>query len=141
MGEELSHASVIRRCHDILGDGRIYQFGIRSGSREEMRWSDTHTRMEKFRADTIGEAVKEIGDAPLYITLDLDVVDPAEFPGTGTPEAGGLRFTELLAALLSLRGLNVKAFDICELSPHYDHSGASTALACKVLREMLLAYL
>ena len=106
-----------------------------------MRWSDTHTRMEKFRADTIGEAVKEIGDAPLYITLDLDVVDPAEFPGTGTPEAGGLRFTELLAALLSLRGLNVKAFDICELSPHYDHSGASTALACKVLREMLLAYL
>ena len=141
MGEALSHASVIRRCHDILGDGRIYQFGIRSGSREEMRWSDTHTRMEKFRADTIGEAVKEIGDAPLYITLDLDVVDPAEFPGTGTPEAGGLRFTELLAALLSLRGLNVKAFDICELSPHYDHSGASTALACKVLREMLLAYL
>ena len=141
MGEELSHASVIRRCHDILGDGRIYQFGIRSGSREEMRWSDTHTRMEKFRADTINEAVKEIGEAPLYITLDLDVVDPAEFPGTGTPEAGGLRFTELLAALLSLRGLNVKAFDICELSPHYDHSGASTALACKVLREMLLAYL
>ncbi|MCD8392325.1 MAG: agmatinase [Cloacibacillus porcorum] len=141
MGEALSHASVIHRCHDILGDGRIYQFGIRSGSREEMRWSDTHTRMEKFRADTIGEAVKDIGDAPLYITLDLDVVDPAEFPGTGTPEAGGLRFTELLAALLSLRGLNVKAFDICELSPHYDHSGASTALACKVLREMLLAYL
>ena len=141
MGEALSHASVIRRCHDILGDGRIYQFGIRSGSREEMRWSDTQTRMAKFRADTIGEAVKEIGDAPLYITLDLDVVDPAEFPGTGTPEAGGLRFTELLAALLSLRGLNVKAFDICELSPHYDHSGASTALACKVLREMLLAYL
>ena len=141
MGEALSHASVIRRCHDILGDGRIYQFGIRSGSREEMRWSDTHTRMEKFRADTINEAVKEIGEAPLYITLDLDVVDPAEFPGTGTPEAGGLRFTELLAALLSLRGLNVKAFDICELSPHYDHSGASTALACKVLREMLLAYL
>ncbi len=141
MGEALSHASVIRRCHDILGDGRIYQFGIRSGSREEMLWSDTHTRMEKFRADTIGEAVKEIGEAPLYITLDLDVVDPAEFPGTGTPEAGGLRFTELLAALLSLRGLNVKAFDICELSPHYDHSGASTALACKILREMLLAYL
>ncbi|MCD7876990.1 MAG: agmatinase [Cloacibacillus porcorum] len=140
MGEALSHASVIHRCHDILGDGRIYQFGIRSGSREEMRWSDTHTRMEKFRADTIGEAVKDIGNAPLYITLDLDVVDPAEFPGTGTPEAGGLRFTELLAALLSLRGLNVKAFDICELSPHYDHSGASTALACKVLREMLLAY-
>ena len=134
MGESLSHASVIRRCHDILGDGRIFQFGIRSGSREEMRWSAGRTTMEKFRAETVGAAVKEIGEAPVYIT------DPAEFPGTGTPEAGGLRFAELLKALLALRGLNVKAFDLCELSPHYDHSGASTALACKTLREMLLAY-
>ncbi|EHL66431.1 agmatinase [Cloacibacillus evryensis] len=140
MGESLSHASVIRRCHDILGDGRIFQFGIRSGSREEMRWSAGRTTMEKFRAETVGAAVKEIGEAPVYITLDLDVTDPAEFPGTGTPEAGGLRFAELLKALLALRGLNVKAFDLCELSPHYDHSGASTALACKTLREMLLAY-
>ena len=74
------------------------------------------------------------------MTLDLDAVDPSEFPGTGTPEAGGLRFTELLSALLALRPLHVAAFDICELSPHYDHSGASTALACKTLREMLLAY-
>ena len=140
MGESLSHASVIRRCHDILGDGRIFQFGIRSGSREEMRWSAGRTTMEKFRAETVGAAVKEIGEAPVYITLDLDVTDPAEFPGTGTPEAGGLRFAELLKALLALRRLNVKAFDLCELSPHYDHSGASTALACKTLREMLLAY-
>lgn len=141
LGETLSHASVIRRCHDILGDGRIFQFGIRSGSREEMRWSAGRTNMEKFRADTAGGAAQEIGGAPVYVTLDLDVIDPAEFPGTGTPEAGGLRFTELLAALLALRGLDVKAFDICELAPHYDHSGASTALACKTLREMLLAYL
>ncbi len=141
LGETLSHASVIRRCHDILGDGRIFQFGIRSGSREEIRWSAGRTKMEKFRADTASGAAAEIGGAPVYVTLDLDVVDPAEFPGTGTPEAGGLRFTELLAALLALRGLDVKAFDICELSPHYDHSGASTALACKTLREMLLAYL
>ena len=140
MGESLSHASVIRRCHDILGDGRIFQFGIRSGSREAMRWSAGRTTMEKFRAETVGAAVKEIGEAPVYITLDLDVTDPAEFPGTGTPEAGGLRFAELLKALLALRGLNVKAFDLCELSPHYDNSGASTALACKTLREMLLAY-
>ena len=69
------------------------------------------------------------------------MIDPSEFPGTGTPEAGGLCFSELLDALLSLRGLDVKAFDVCELSPHYDRSGASTALACKTLREMLLAYL
>lgn len=140
LGEKLSHASVIRRCWDILGDRRIFQFAIRSGSRDEMKWSDAHTTMEKFRAQTINEAVKTIGEAPVYVTLDLDAVDPSEFPGTGTPEAGGLRFTELLEALLALRPLNIVAFDICELSPHYDHSGASTALACKTLREMLLAY-
>lgn len=140
LGEKLSHASVIRRCWDILGDGRIFQFAIRSGSRDEMKWSDAHTTMEKFHVQTINEAVKTIGEAPVYVTLDLDAVDPSEFPGTGTPEAGGLRFTELLEALLALRPLNIVAFDICELSPHYDHSGASTALACKTLREMLLAY-
>ena len=140
LGEKLSHASVIRRCWDILGDGRIFQFAIRSGSREEMYWSHGHTTMEKFRADTIEETVSAIAGAPVYVTLDLDAVDPSEFPGTGTPEAGGLRFMELLSALLALRPLHVAAFDICELSPHYDHSGASTALACKTLREMLLAY-
>ena len=141
MGEKLSHASVIRRCCDLLGDGRIYQFGIRSGSREEIAWARGHTKMEKFRAESIAAAAEEIGQAPVYITLDLDVIDPSEFPGTGTPEAGGLRFAELLDALLALRGLNVKAFDICELSPHYDSSGVSTAFACKILREMLLAYI
>ncbi|WP_281679250.1 agmatinase [Synergistes jonesii] len=141
MGERLSHASVMRRCHDLLGDGRIFQFGIRSGCKEEMAWAQGRVKMEKFRADTAAEAAREIGEAPVYITVDLDVIDPSEFPGTGTPEAGGLCFSELLDALLSLRGLDVKAFDVCELSPHYDRSGASTALACKTLREMLLAYL
>ena len=141
MGERLSHASVMRRCHDLLGDGRIFQFGIRSGCKAEMAWAQGRVKMEKFRADTAAEAAREIGRAPVYVTVDLDVIDPSEFPGTGTPEAGGLRFSELLDALLSLRGLDVKAFDVCELSPHYDRSGASTALACKTLREMLLAYL
>lgn len=140
LGEKLSHASVIRRCWDIAGDGKIFQFAIRSGSREEMEWSRGHTKMEKFSAATVEEAVREIGGAPVYVTLDLDAVDPSEFPGTGTPEAGGLRFAELLKALLALSPLNIAAFDLCELSPHYDHSGASTALACKTLREMLLGY-
>ena len=141
LGAKLSHACVLRRCHDLLGDGRIFQFGIRSGCKEEMAWAQGRVKMEKFRADTAAEAAREIGRAPVYVTVDLDVIDPSEFPGTGTPEAGGLRFSELLDALLSLRGLDVKAFDVCELSPHYDRSGASTALACKTLREMLLAYL
>ncbi|MCL2684258.1 MAG: arginase family protein, partial [Synergistaceae bacterium] len=70
----------------------------------------------------------------------LDVLDPSEFPGTGAPEAGGLQFAELLDALKKLSGKNVIGFDLCELSPHYDTSGVSTAAACILLREMLIAF-
>lgn len=77
---------------------------------------------------------------PVYVTLDLDVLDPSLFCGTGTPEAGGVFFQDLEEALLALEALNVVGFDMNELSPHYDASGVSTAVACKVLREMLLAY-
>jgi agmatinase len=140
MGEKLSHATVMRRVWDILGDGRIYQFGIRSGCRDELEWSENRVAREFFAASGIGEAAREIGRDPIYLTVDLDVLDPSQFPGTGTPEAGGMSFGDLLGAILEMKGLNVKGFDICELSPHYDQSGASTALACKILREMLLAF-
>ena len=80
----------------------------------------------------------EIGDAPVYVTVDLDVLDPSCFPGTGTPEAGGVSFVSLLWALKTALRLNVVAMDFTELSPVYDASGASTALACKILREALL---
>lgn len=140
MGERLSHASVLQRAWQLTGDGRIFQFGIRSGSREELEWGREHVSTEMFTATTAALVADKIKDAPVYLTLDLDVVDPSEFPGTGTPEAGGLTWKELLSALLCFKKSNITAFDICELSPHYDHSGASTALACKTLREMLLAF-
>ncbi|MDR1915751.1 MAG: agmatinase [Synergistaceae bacterium] len=140
MGEFLSHATVMRRVWDIVGDGRIYQFGIRSGSREEFEWAMDHVRMEQFNANSIDSCAEAVVSHPVYITVDLDVIDPAEFPGTGTPEAGGMSFRALHDALTSLRGLDVIGFDLCELSPHYDASGASTALACKLLREMLIAF-
>lgn len=140
MGEKLSHASVLQRVWQLTGDGTIFQFGIRSGSREELEWGRQHVTTEMFSAGDAAETAAGLKDSPVYLTLDLDVVDPSEFPGTGTPEAGGLSWKELLAALLCFRGSNIVAFDICELAPHYDHSGASTALACKTLREMLLMY-
>lgn len=140
MGEKLSHATVLRRVWEILGDGRIFQFGIRSGCREEFEWAAGRVCTEMFDCREVGRAVSEIGGAPVYVTLDLDVLDPSEFPGTGTPEAGGLSFGALLAALLEARSLNIVGFDVCELSPHYDTSGVSAALACKTLRELLLAY-
>lgn len=139
LGEALSHSSVIRRAWDILGDNRIWQFGIRSGTREEFYWSkEGHTSMCLHNFATLDNALKKIGDSPVYLTIDLDVLDPSAFPGTGTPEAGGVNFLELIAALKTISSLNIIGADIVELSPHYDHSGSSTALACKVLREVIL---
>lgn len=141
LGERLSHATVIRRCHDLLGDGRIHQFGIRSGERAEWDFAFAHTDFHPFNVKDVLDVVLALGsDVPVYVTLDLDVLDPSLFCGTGTPEAGGVFFQDLEEALLALEALNVVGFDMNELSPHYDVSGVSTAVACKVLREMLLAY-
>ncbi|MGX9134671.1 agmatinase [Rummeliibacillus sp. JY-2-4R] len=139
MGEKLSHASIIRRCHEFLGDGRIFQFGIRSGLKEEFEWSKEHTYMERFTIDTLAEVVNDLKDLPVYVTIDLDVLDPGTFPGTGTPEPGGITYKELLNGIMQLQNLNnIVAADVVELSPQYDPSGASTAVACKTIREMLL---
>ncbi|NLC19117.1 MAG: agmatinase [Clostridiales bacterium] len=138
LGEKLSHACVMRRCHDIIGDDRIYQFGIRSGDREEFEWAKDHVFMQKFNLDRLDAVIEILRNKPVYLTIDLDVLDPSVFPGTGTPEAGGISFNELLAAISKVFTLNIVAADITELSPVYDQSGVSTALACKLLREMLL---
>ncbi len=140
LGVELSHACVMRRCYDLLGDERIYQFGIRSGTRDEFEFAKAHTKMQRFNFDGLDKAVQKIGQNPVYFTLDLDVLDPKDFPGTGTPEAGGVGFNELLGAIEKISKLNIVAFDINELSPPYDQSGRSTALACKLLREILLRF-
>ncbi|MEX1307205.1 MAG: agmatinase [Eubacteriales bacterium] len=137
-GEKLSHACVMRRVQGFLGDGRIYQFGIRSGTKAEFEFAKDHTRMHPFNLKGIPEAVKAIGDKPVYLTIDLDVLDPSILSGTGTPEPGGVSFRELQAGLGEMAGLNIVGADVVELSPHYDASGVSTAAACKVLRETLL---
>ena len=142
LGVKLSHASVIRRAWDILGDGRIAQFGIRSGEGEEFRWAERegHTRLRRFDFAGLREAAAEFSEKPVYFTIDLDVMDPSCFPGTGTPEAGGVTFRELLdAALTVIKNANVVAADLVELAPNLDQSGASTATALKIMREMLLA--
>ncbi len=141
LGNKLSHACVLRRCWEIIGDGRIFQFGIRSGDREEFSWGKEHVKTCRFNFDTLNEALEEIGDRPVYFTVDLDVLDPSVFPGTGTPEPGGVSFEEMRkSAVLVCEKANVVACDVNELSPHYDHSGISTAAACKTVREMLLAF-
>lgn len=138
LGQKLSHATVMHRIWDLVGDNKIFQFGIRSGEREEFLWAKDHIYTNKFNCDNLEYALDKIKKKPVYITIDLDVLDPSVFPGTGTPEPGGVQFNELLNSILKLKGLNIVGFDINELSPQYDHTGASTAVACKVLREMLL---
>ena len=137
--EPLSHSTVMRRVWDILGDNRIWQFGIRSGTKEEFEWAgEGHTSLHKFNLNGIETAINEIGNRPVYLTIDLDVLDPSIFAGTGTPEAGGVTFNELVTALCDLSELNIVGADVVELAPHYDASGVSTAVACKVLREVLV---
>lgn len=140
LGAGLSHACVLRRCHDILGDGRIFQFGIRSGDREEFLWGKEHVYTRKFDFEGLKEIVGKLKGKPIYFTIDLDVLDPSVFPGTGTPEAGGVSFLQLIHAVYDVcRESNIVACDVNELSPSYDPSGISAATACKVVRELLLS--
>ena len=141
LGAKLSHACVLRRCHELLGDNRIHQFCIRSGEREEFQFAAQHTDFHPFSFDGLQETIRELNEkqVPVYFTIDLDCLDPSVFPGTGTPEAGGVSFLELLDAIRTVSQANVVGADVNELAPMLDASGVSTAAACKVLRELLLA--
>ena len=141
LGAQLSHACVLRRCHDLIGDGRIHQFCIRSGERAEFLFAAQHTDMHPFSFDGLAELTEQLTrtQVPVYLTIDLDCLDPSAFPGTGTPEAGGVSFLQLLDAIRTITQANIVAADVNELAPMLDTSGVSTATACKVLRELLLA--
>ncbi|MDD2362613.1 MAG: agmatinase [Oscillospiraceae bacterium] len=139
LGAELSHASVMRRIWDLVGDNKIFQFGIRSGDKAEFLWAKDHVKMNKFNFNGLEDVINSLDGKPVYLTIDLDVLDPSGFPGTGTPEAGGVSFLELLDAIIKTGRLNVVGCDINELCPVYDQSGISTTMACKILRELILA--
>lgn len=141
LGVKLSHACVLRRCHGLVGDGKIHQFCIRSGERDEFKFAASHTDMHKFNFDGLKEVCEELSknNTPVYFTIDLDCLDPSVFCGTGTPEAGGVNFAQLLDAILTVSKTNIVGADVNELAPMLDASGASTAVACKVLRELILS--
>jgi len=138
LGEKRSHATVMRRVHDLLGDDRIHQLGIRSGTAAEFTFGRRHNDFHPFDFSSIKHVVDNIGEAPVYVTLDLDVLDPSIMSGTGTPEPGGVTYQELLDAFTAMRGLRFVGADIVELSPDYDASGVSTIVACKTVRELAL---
>ena len=139
-GQMYSHACVLKRCYDILGDKKIWQFGIRSMSKDEFAFiKDRHVITEMFDVKTISK-IPLTKKTPVYLTVDLDILDPAEFPGTGTQEAGGISFNQLLKSLKYVfEHFNIVAVDNVELAPDIDPTGKSTMLACKLLREELIA--
>ncbi|MFQ5582943.1 MAG: agmatinase [Calditrichia bacterium] len=139
-GETLSHGTVMRRVYDIFREsGRIYQVGIRSGSRQEYRFAHKQTCLYPFGVEKFIKDTHKLADFPIYLTLDVDVFDPALLPGTGTPEAGGIFFPEYLEFLKAMQGLNIIGCDLVELAPPLDPGGTSTIVAAKVLRELLIA--
>ena len=136
LGEKLSHATVIRRCTELCGFENLLQIGIRSGTEDE--W---HLKENIYSPKTPEEfkgKLNDIGNEPIYITIDLDILDPSVFPGTGTPESGGFTYNELVEYLYKLQGSNIIGVDVVELSPPYDHSGSSASVASKIVREMIL---
>jgi agmatinase len=140
-GAALSHATVMRRAAEAAGAGRLFQFGIRSGTREEWRWMRGRETRRDLTAEEVGAALRKSAGAPIYLTLDLDVLDPGEMPGTGNPEPGGLRFAELSACIHSLKRASapIIALDVVELAPPCDPGGSSAVVAAKVVRELLLS--
>lgn len=134
LGEEMSHSAVICHCSKIVGAENIKQIGIRSGMKEEWEFMKKHNTLCHKFSDLDCLKGKNI-----FVTVDLDCLDTSIMPGTGTPEAGGMTFKELNEWFYYLKDFNIVGADVVELSPDYDSSGASTAVATKVIRELLMA--
>lgn len=133
LGEEMSHSAVIRHSSKIVGPGNIKQIGIRSGMKDEWEFmKENNTLIHEYKG------LDELKDKPIFVTVDLDVLDPSVMPGTGTPETGGMQFNELLGWFEYLKDFNIVGADVVELAPDYDASGVSTAVATKVIRELLM---
>ena len=134
LGEEMSHSAVIRHCSEIVGAENIKQIGIRSGMKEEWEFMKKHNTLCYKFSD-----IDCFKNKNIFVTVDLDCLDTSIMPGTGTPEAGGMTFKELNEWFYYLKDFNIVGADVVELAPDYDSSGASTAVATKVIRELLMA--
>lgn len=133
-----THATFLGRIGEQIGFDRIKQFGIRSGSREEWELAKQHDTLRPFTVEALEAHLQSLGDRPIYLTLDMDVLDPSLYPGTGTPEPGGIGWELLIAGLKLLRGRRLVGMDCLELAPHYDSTGVSAMTMAKTLRELLL---
>ena len=133
LGEEMSHSAVIRHASKIVGPENIKQIGIRSGMKEEWEFMKEYKTLISEYSE-----LDVLKDKKIFVTVDLDVLDPSVMPGTGTPESGGMQFNELIGGLEYLKNFDIIGADVVELAPDYDASGVSTAVATKVIRELLM---
>ncbi len=140
LGETLSHSTVMRRVVDRLGEGRLFQMGIRSGTEEEFKFAKKMKSIVSSDQGSLKSIVRRLRNKPVYISLDLDVIDPSLLPGVGTPEPGGFTFERFLSLLKELRSLHVIGFDMVELTPDYDPTQISSITASVILREMILGF-
>ncbi|GEN54802.1 agmatinase [Halobacillus faecis] len=143
-GEVLSHSTPIRKSCELLGAENVYSFGIRSGMREEFQYAEeSGMHMARFEVlEPLKKVLPELAGRPVYVTIDIDVLDPAFAPGTGTAEAGGISSKELLASIHALAGsnLNIVGADLVEVAPAYDPTEKTQIAASKFIREMLLGF-
>ncbi len=137
LGNRFSHATVIRRVSDFIPASNIFQFGIRSGTKEEFDFAKLETNFYPFTLNH-PNGLAALSGKSVYLTIDIDVLDPSIVPGTGTPEPGGVTFKELLDFLMNLKGLNIVAADLVECSPDNDSTGVSSIAAAKIIRELLI---
>ena len=140
MGEKLSHACVMRRILELEGVGLFRQFGVRSGTREEFEWMQANETLRPLSPEAVESALSDVGERAIYLTLDVDVVNPGEMPGTGSPEPGGLGLDALMdcISVLNASGARIIGADVVELAPEWDPTGASAIAAAKLVRELAL---
>lgn len=141
LGDRLSHATVMRRVAEVVGPEQVYQLGIRSGSREEIAWSRAHVQwLPGPLVEAAQAAARRIGGRPLYLTIDIDVLDPSVAPGTGTPEPAGVDYETLLAALKAFASCRIIGLDLVEVAPPLDPTGRTEVTAASLVRDLLLLF-
>ncbi|MGY3718105.1 agmatinase [Sutcliffiella cohnii] len=143
-GEPLSHSTPIKKIADHIGPTNVYSFGIRSGMKEEFQWAkEVGMHISKFEVlEPLKEILPTLAGRPVYVTIDIDVLDPAHAPGTGTVDAGGITSRELLASIHAIANseVNVVGCDLVEVAPIYDASEQTANTASKIIREMILGF-
>lgn len=138
--EKFSHATVLRRVYEVIKEGNLYQFGIRSGSKEEFEFSSEHTHLYKYEVfEPLKRVIGQLIGRDIYLTIDIDVLDPAFAPGTGYLEAGGITSKELFDAVsLIVTELNVVGVDVVEVCPPTDNSDRTSAISAKLIRDIII---